>query len=165
MRRVLSLILLAAVAFPLVGFAGDGLVALQTAEPACGDDSGDIYVDCENGTVTDNRTGLVWLKNANCIGPVDWPAAMDFVAGLADNRGMFLDCDLDDNSSPGDWRLPSAIEWWEMISAATSGCTSGITNDAGDGCWAEDDDSSFTSVLEEESYWSASVDPSVYPQV
>ena len=39
--------------------ASGGVVALQTADPSCPDDSGDIYVDCGNGTVTDNRTGLV----------------------------------------------------------------------------------------------------------
>jgi hypothetical protein len=48
-------------------WAGDGVVALQTADPSCPDDSGDRYVDCGNGTVTDNDTGLVWLKQANCL--------------------------------------------------------------------------------------------------
>ena len=48
--------------------AGDGVVALQTAAPTCPDDSGDRYVDCDNGTVTDNETGLVWLANADCFG-------------------------------------------------------------------------------------------------
>ena len=64
--------------------AGDGLVALQTAAPACPDDSGDRYVDCDNGTVTDNETGLVWLANADCSGTMDWFEAMAAVAGLSD---------------------------------------------------------------------------------
>jgi hypothetical protein len=55
------------VAIPPTSLAGDGVVALQTADPSCPDDSGKIYVDCGNGTVTDNRTGLVWLKNADCL--------------------------------------------------------------------------------------------------
>jgi hypothetical protein len=29
-----------------------------------------------NGTVTDNLTGLIWLKNANCFG-VQWTAALE----------------------------------------------------------------------------------------
>ncbi len=58
--------------------AGEGVVALQTAAPSCPDDSGYRYVNCRNGTVTDNDTGLVWLRNANCIGHVDWHTAMAF---------------------------------------------------------------------------------------
>ena len=47
--------------------AGDGVVALQTADPSCRGlpfQADYIYVGCGNGTVTDNRTGLVWLVNA-----------------------------------------------------------------------------------------------------
>ena len=106
--------------------AGDGVVALQTADPSCADDSGDIYVDCGNGTVTDNRTGLVWLKNANCLiavgGDVDWYTAMDFVAGLKDipssSVAALHDCGLSDGSSPGEWRLASVDELERIINDA-----------------------------------------------
>ncbi len=129
--------------------AGDGVVALQTADPACPDDSGDIYVDCGNGTVTDNRTGLVWLKDANCLsaasggGMVDWHTAMDFVAGLSDRPAGSSagsdDCGLSDGSSPGEWRLPSVEEWEAMVAdAVLLGCNPTITDDQGTGCWISD---------------------------
>ncbi len=148
-------------------YAGDGVVALQTADPSCPDDSDNIYVDCGNGTVTDNRTGLVWLKNANCVGEVKWNVAMGFVAGLSDKppSSQFADedCGLSDGSSPGDWRLPSIEEWEAMISDALGedgdpDCTLSpptITNDSGQGCWVSGP-SSFSGV--EFIYWSFSTD-------
>ncbi len=137
----------AGLCFVSTALAGDGLVALQTADPSCPDDSGNIYIDCGNGTVTDNRTGLVWLKRANCFAQcsissvlcaedadcpsgqtcegvtVDWHTAMDFVAGLSDLEPDFPgddadDCGLADGSSPGEWRLPSASEWEAMMADA-----------------------------------------------
>ena len=103
-------------------------MALQTADRSCPDDSGNVYVDCGNGTVTDNRTGLVWLKDANCLsgapggGAVDWFTAMEFVAGLSDQPATSAaaahDCGLSDGSSPGEWRLPTAAEWEAMMANA-----------------------------------------------
>ncbi len=147
--------------------AGDGLVALQTADPSCPDNSGAIYVDCENGTVTDNRTGLVWLANANCWTDLSWREAMERVAALADIANGSVaandDCGLSDNSSPGEWRLPSVSEWEDMISNALGqggdpDCTGGgsgpaITNDAGTDCW-QAGGSSFSNVLSGP-YWAA----------
>jgi hypothetical protein len=43
------------------------VVALQTVVPSCADDSANRCVDCGNGTVTNNDTGLVWLANADCL--------------------------------------------------------------------------------------------------
>jgi len=43
------------------------------------------FTDNSNGTVTDNLTGLVWLKNANCPGPstsCSWTGAFANVASL-----------------------------------------------------------------------------------
>jgi len=110
-------------------------VALQTAEASCRDGSSSFnatYVDCGNGTVTDNRTGLVWLANADCLGGgVDWYRAMTFVAGLSDHPGFSADdCGLSDGSSPGEWRLPSAAEWQTMVADAIGlGCSPTITGD------------------------------------
>lgn len=41
------------------------------------------FTDNEDGTVTDNLTGLIWLKNANCDGPKTWANALVFANGLA----------------------------------------------------------------------------------
>ncbi len=119
---------LALVVCSVAAQAGSGLVALQTAASSCRNNSGNIYVNCGNGTVTDKRTGLVWLANANCLGTVDWFTAMEFVAGLSDLDAGFCaaqgltaahcDCGLSDGSSPGEWRLPSADEWQAMIDNA-----------------------------------------------
>ena len=150
-------------------WAGDGVVALQTAEASCRDDSTAIYVDCGNGTVTDNRTGLVWLADADCLGAgVDWYTAMEFVAGLADMRAGSAaaadDCDLSDGSSPGEWRLPSVAEWEAMVADADGGageldCNPTITSDLGTLCWstfcAFGGNCSFSGV-QSLSYWSFS---------
>ncbi len=123
-------------------WAGDGVVALQTADASCADPTNsDRYIDCGNGTVTDNDTGLVWLADANCLdGFFDWFTAMEFVAGLSDKPAGSVaaahDCGLSDGSSPGEWRLPSVEEWEAMIAVADGlGCSPSITNDAGDDCW------------------------------
>ena len=155
-------VLWATFVFFLVGFgsivlavpawAGDGVVALQSADPSCPDDSSNIYVGCSNGTVTDNRSGLIWLAHADCFGEVDWHDAMEIVAGLSDQDDSFCtefsltptecDCGLSDGSSPGEWRLPSISEWRAMVNDALGeggdpGCIADpltITNDIGDAC-------------------------------
>lgn len=145
-----------------VSWAGDGVVALQSAAPSCRNDSADVYVDCGNGTVTDNRTGLVWLKNANCFGAPDRETALELVAGLADLEGDDDDdCGLSDGSSPGEWRLPTKSEWQAMTADAVAlGCIAGstggpsITIDDGTGCWIDVSElSSFVGV--EFYYWSS----------
>ncbi len=161
-------------------WAGDGVVALQTADPSCADPTNsDRYIDCGNGTVTDNATGLVWLQDANCIGSagggvgtppgeVDWRTAMEFVAGLSDKpagSAAAHDCGLSDGSSPGEWRLPSVEEWEAMVADAVAlGCDPTITNDAGNGCWdvacVTVGACSFSGVVSS-IYWSASTRVSV----
>ena len=142
--------------------AGDGVVALQTAEASCGDRSTAIYVECGNGTVTDNRTGLVWLKNADCLGGgVSWYSAMTFVAGLSDHPGHSVDdCGLRDGSSPGEWRLPSLAEWEAMVADAIDlGCEPRITNDQGTSCWSAECNTIGRCVfsdVQSASYWSSS---------
>src|SRR5215467_2555038 len=45
-----------------------------TAAGACSDNV-NRFVDCGNGTVSDTQTGLIWLKNANCLGGGDFATA------------------------------------------------------------------------------------------
>ena len=60
------------------------------------------FVDNEDGTVRDNLTGLIWLKNANCFGGhVHGDQAL---ARLAITCQLALN-GLTDGSTPGDWRL------------------------------------------------------------
>ena len=57
------------------------------------------YFDCGNGTVTDTVTGLIWLQQSGCMEVVNWQAANQLAAALADTT-----CGLTDGSRPGDWR-------------------------------------------------------------
>jgi len=41
-----------------------------------------------DGTVTDNLTGLIWLKNADCFGARDWANALTDCNNLANATGI-----------------------------------------------------------------------------
>jgi len=84
--------------------------------------------------VTDNVTGLIWLRDAGCLPATNWAAANDAAAHVKDG-----DCGLTDGSSPGDWRLPTRDEWSATIARAVAlGCVNGLapsfTNDEGTNC-------------------------------
>jgi hypothetical protein len=91
----------------------------QTTSYATGDD-GDLekgvawpnprFTDNGNGTVTDNLSGLIWLKNANCRGTRDWTTALNDANTLADGT-----CSLTDGSSAGSWRLPNIKELQSLV--------------------------------------------------
>lgn len=68
------------------------------------------FVDNGNGTVTDKLTGLLWLKDANCIGKKNWPDALAAANGLA--TGV---CGLSDGSKAGNWRLPNITELNSLV--------------------------------------------------
>ena len=68
------------------------------------------FTDNGNGTVTDNLTGLIWLKNANCYGTRNWTTALADANGL--NSG---ECGLTDGSTAGQWRLPNVREQQSLI--------------------------------------------------
>jgi hypothetical protein len=96
----------------------------QTTTYALGDD-GDLqkgvaspnprFTDNGDGTITDNLTGLIWLKNANCPGgTLTWYGALDFVAGI--NSGANNCADISkagDNQT--DWRLPNIRELYSLV--------------------------------------------------
>jgi hypothetical protein len=75
---------------------------------------GTRWCDNGNGTVRDMTTGLIWLKDANCVanlggvnktGTLNWDNANTWVYGLANGS-----CGLTDGSVAGDWFVPSLIE-------------------------------------------------------
>jgi hypothetical protein len=91
------------------------------------------FKDNNDGTVTDNLTGLIWMKNANCIadntgfdndgtaddGHVTWQHALDFVRGL--NSGLYNCGDSSDGGQPQtDWRLPNIHELTTLIDPGES---------------------------------------------
>ncbi len=116
-----------------VGPPGDAV----KADPPCFDNN-NRYVDCGNGTVTDTVTGLVWLKNVLWYSVnVGYQVANQTAADLRDGVA-----DLSDNSSPGDWRLPTQAEWDDTIARALDlNCTGvmggglALTDTAGKGCY------------------------------
>ena len=77
------------------------LPAQSRPAPPCADNA-NRYVDCGNGTVTDQVTGLIWLAEANCFGTQTYTDAMTMAGTLATGQ-----CGLTDGSVAGDWRLPT----------------------------------------------------------
>jgi hypothetical protein len=69
------------------------------------------FSDNGNGTVTDNLTGLIWMKNANAFGvKKNWAEALSAAATVANGIGG-----LTDGSNPGDWRLPNLRELQSLL--------------------------------------------------
>ncbi|UKL13726.1 Lcl C-terminal domain-containing protein [Dissulfurimicrobium hydrothermale] len=102
------------------------------------------FTDNGNGTVTDNLTGLIWLKNANCFGAETWTDALTSANGLASGQ-----CGLSDGSHAGDWRLPNDIELWSLIDFQYYNLA--LSNTAGTGQWTAGNP--FTGV-QSHLYWS-----------
>jgi len=111
------------------------------------------FTDMGDGTVKDNASGLIWLKDASCSelpgtdsnGMASWETAKDAAAALADSI-----CGLTDGSTPIDWRLPTKAEWEAFID--TSYTEPALCNAAGNGQWTEGD--AFTGV-QSTTYWSS----------
>lgn len=77
------------------------------------------FSDNGDGTIADTLTGLVWLKDANCLaalnrrgaryGVVNLSAAISFVAGI--NAGKNAAC----GGGHSDWRLPNVGEMESLV--------------------------------------------------
>ena len=72
------------------------------------------FTDNGDGTVKDNLTGLVWLKDADRFGEVTWEEALYNVKNLAAGSGG-----LKDGSKKGAWRLPNIRELFSLIDYGT----------------------------------------------
>lgn len=74
------------------------------------------FKDMGDGTVRDNRTGLIWMKDVSWI---DHPASFNLAewATKMISQGFNKeDYELSDGSSAGDWRLPTKEEWEALVS-------------------------------------------------
>jgi hypothetical protein len=71
------------------------------------------FADNGNGTVTDNLTGLIWLKNANAFGRRTWKQALSDAKTIASGSAG-----LSDGSKAGDWRLPDVEELIRLVDFA-----------------------------------------------
>lgn len=143
-----------------VAFSDGSVLMSARPDPPCFDNA-NRFVDCGNGTVTDTATGLIWLQDASCnslpgLGGDargNYQEANEAAASLQDG-----DCSLTDNSSPGDWRLPTKSEWEDMIREADLlSCSPTISDTTGTGCWSEGDP--FAGV-QSDLHWSSSTNAS-----
>jgi hypothetical protein len=154
---VLGLCLLVGVISAAEGTAGAPApveVTGQTRSFAAGDDGAieagvplpiPRFTDNGNGTVTDNLTGLIWLKLADCFGQQTWVNALNAANTLA--SGI---CLLTDGSLAGDWRLPNIKELQSLIDFGFF--EPALSNAAGTGEWTEGN--AFSDV-QSAPYWSS----------
>ncbi len=103
------------------------------------------FIDNGDGTVTDQISRLIWLKNASCFGASYWTEALDDCNTLTDGQ-----CGLSDGSVAGDWRLPNVNELKSLIHRGVF--NPALSDTAGTGHWTEGDP--FTNV-QSSTYWSA----------
>jgi len=113
------------------------------------------FTDNSDGTVTDNLTGLIWLKDASCdeevggktpnSGQLNWADALDWSNALTSTK-----CGLSDDSQAGDWRLPNIKELQSLVDFAYA--SPALPNTAGTGQWTEG--SPFSGV-QSSIYWSS----------
>ena len=104
------------------------------------------FSDNGNGTVTDNLTGLIWMKNANCDSDKNWGDALNYCNAMTAGY-----CGLLDGSSAGDWRLPNRFELESLLDLKYY--NPALPNTAGTGQWSDGD--LFTNV-HWDWYWSSS---------
>ncbi len=90
------------------------------------------FTDNEDGTVTDNLTKLVWLKDADCFGIRSWSNAL-----IDSNNLSNGECGLSDGSIAGQWRLPSRFELESLLALGYR--RPALSNAAGTAKWTEGD--------------------------
>jgi hypothetical protein len=118
------------------------------------------FTDNLNGTITDNLTGLIWLKNANCPGTaINWQTALDEVASL-NSSGSMNGNNCGDTSNGGnhqiDWRLPNIRELFSLINFRFWGPP--LSNTSGTGHYSDNDPFTQVQIGFTGNYWSSTRD-------
>jgi hypothetical protein len=79
--------------------------------------TGQRFTDNLNGTITDNMTGLIWVKNpSSCYLAEPWDMALI----LVQFKVMDGECGLTDGSAVGQWRLPNRNELMSLVDYSTN---------------------------------------------
>lgn len=76
------------------------------------------FTDNGNGTVTDNLTGMAWLKDTNCFSSMTWQNALTTVGNFNSNPQNFSCSGY--NASFNDWHLPNRSELLSLIDRSSS---------------------------------------------
>lgn len=99
-----------------------------------------------DGTVTDNLTKLVWLRDANCYGTKTWSGALWEVRDLSAGY-----CGLTDGSTAGDWRVPNRNEMESILHLGYA--TPALSDGRGTAKWTEGN--VFANVETASNYWTS----------
>ena len=110
------------------------------------------FTDNGDGTVTDNLTELIWLKNASRFDKKTWEEACDACNALADDGSELMD-----SSSAGNWRLPNVKELQSLIHFGYDYLA--LPDTAGIGKWVEGNP--FSNV-ESSAYWMSTTYASIH---
>jgi hypothetical protein len=106
------------------------------------------FSDNRDGTVTDNLSGIVWLRDADCFGRLTWADALKATAGLASGA-----CGLAAGKfKAGNFRLPNVKELQSLVDFGLY--TPAVTNAAGTSK-CTDGDCAFTGLGGGQFYWSS----------
>ena len=74
--------------------------------------TGARFTDNDDGTITDNATGLMWVKDPEAIGGI-WESAGEPVSVVWDDA--IDNCNALDYANFSDWRLPNSHELYSII--------------------------------------------------
>ncbi len=128
---------------------------------------GDRYTDNNDGTVTDNRTCLIWLKDADCLGKQTWAEASVQICQLNGQK----DCRSENEAEPEEedekpldceeytigtitgWRLPTLQELQSLMHYDFYNPV--ISNAEGSEKWGEKPENDAFSSVRLDLYWSS----------
>lgn len=112
------------------------------------------FIDNHDGILTDTMTGMVWLKEADCIHGT-WADALATISTLVSGQ-----CGLSDGSRAGQWRMPNRNELESLADRAQTNMAQYF-----DYTYINKDGSTFqapifSNYVETEYYWTSSTNAS-----
>lgn len=108
------------------------------------------FVNNGDGTITDNLTGLIWLKSGDCFGSLHWQTALDKVFDLNTNPGTYTCGGY--TATYNDWVLPNVNELESLVNAEEPDLPTwlneqgfvNVQSDQSDRYWSSTTDAHFT---------------------